>query len=349
MQKKKAYFALLILVVLGLFAYVRYSNKLVDIAPDVMDDRKLSDVPTNTSPIPFEDLTVPYLRTQSFISQLSDLDLVSQNGSYKSYLTSYTSDNLKINGLLTIPDGQKPDNGWPAIVFIHGYIPPTLYKTRGNYEAYVDYLAKNGFVVFKIDLRGHDASEGEAGGAYYSSDYIKDTLNAYAALQSADFIDASKIGLWGHSMAGNVVLRSIAVEESIPAAVIWGGAVYSYEDMQKYGIDDNSYRPPSQDTSRQRRRQALFDAHGQFDPASPFWQKVVPTNYLDNISTAIQLDHAVNDDVVNIGYSRDLFQILQTKGITSELNEYPSGGHNITSPSFEKAMQDTVRFFNTHL
>ncbi len=347
MYKRLVIIALLItiFITIGLiFFYKKYN-----LPSPTGKSTPVEEVKDTVSHMPFEDLTIPYLREQSYISQLADLDLVSQNGSYKSYLTSYTSDSLKINGLLTIPGGQMPDTGWPAIVFIHGYIPPTLYKTRGNYEAYVDYLAKNGFVVFKIDLRGHDASEGEASGAYYSSDYIKDTLNAYSALQSADFVDASKIGLWGHSMAGNVVLRALVVKKNIPAVVIWGGAVYSYKDMQKYGIDDNSYRPPSQDTNRQRKRQELFDAHGQFDPTSQFWQKVVPTNYLDNISTAIQLDHAVNDDVVNIGYSRDLFQILQSKGIASELNEYLSGGHNINSPGFEKAMQDTVRFFNTHL
>ena len=48
----------------------------------------------------------------------------------------------------------------------------------------MDYLAQNGFVVFKIDLRGHGDSEGEPGGGYFGADYVTDTLNAHSALET---------------------------------------------------------------------------------------------------------------------------------------------------------------------
>lgn len=301
------------------------------------------------SPFPFQDMTIPFLRSREYQSSLSELQKVSESSTYTSYLTSYHSDNLKINALLTQPKGEPPATGWPAVIFVHGYIPPTLYRTQEKYTAYVDYLAKNGFVVFKIDLRGHGNSQGEPGGAYYSSDYIIDTLNAYAALEQTPFIDKTKIGLWGHSMAGNVLLRSLAAKPTIPAAVIWAGAVYTYEDMRAFGIDDNSYRPPSNDTNRQRRRQELFNAHGQFSRDSEFWKQVVATNYLHDIKGAIQLHHAVDDSVVNVGYSRGLNQLLDQTSIPHQLYEYSSGGHNITDASFSKAMERTVDFFKTHL
>jgi dipeptidyl aminopeptidase/acylaminoacyl peptidase len=250
---------------------------------------------------------------------------------------------------LTIPKGKTPESGWPAIVFVHGYIPSSTYQTTSNYSSYVDYLSRNGFVVFKIDLRGHGESEGVPGGAYYSSDYIIDTLNAHAALQMADFVNPEKIGLWGHSMAGNVVFRSLVAKQDIPAVVIWAGAVYSYSDFQEYRISDNSWRPPADDSERRRRRQGLFEAHGEFDPESSFWKQVVPTNYLDGVTGAVQLNHAVNDSVVNIGYSRGLGEILESTQLEYELNEYQSGGHNITGAAFNQAMQNTVSFFEKHL
>lgn len=297
----------------------------------------------------FEELTIPYLRSREYISELSELTLLSEELSYKNYLTSYVSDGFKINGLLTIPNGDKPDNGWPAIVFVHGYIPPESYKTTGNYPAYVDYLSKNGFVVFKIDLRGHAESEGEPGGAYYSSDYVIDTLNAYAALQSSDFVDKENIGLWGHSMGGNVVFRAFVAKKEIKAVSIWAGAVYTYSDFMDYSISDNSYRPPSQDSESRRKRNELFETYGDFDPQNEFWMKVVPTNYLGGLSGAIQINHAVDDDVVSVEYTRNLSSILLDTNIKSEINEYPSGGHNISGSSFETAMQDTVDFYNTFL
>lgn len=302
------------------------------------------------TPFPFIELTVPYLREREYKSALGPLETYSHAGSYTSYLTNYDSDGLKVNGLLTIPTGEKPEKGFPAIVFIHGYIPPTLYRTTEKYSDYVDYLARNGFVVFKIDLRGHGDSEGTPGGGYFGSDYIVDALNAYAALQSADFVNPNAIGMWGHSMAGNILLRSQVAKPEIPAIVIWGGAVYSYEDRDKYGINDNSYRPPTTNNNPSRnRRQELMQKHGSPSASSPFWKQVIPTNYLSDIKGAIQLNHAVNDDVVNVGYSRDLTTLLDKTTVPHELWEYPTGGHNIDGASFVQAMEHTVEFFKKYL
>lgn len=331
----------------GSFYYTFYkTDQAKKIAAVVGNSKEMVPSPT---PFPFQEMTIPALRTREYKSTLNERNLYSQNGNYTSYLSSYDSDGFKVNGLLTIPTGETPAGGWPAIVFVHGYIPPSIYTTTGNYADYVDYLARNGYVVFKIDLRGHADSEGEAGGGYYGSDYIVDTLNARAALASSDFVNPNKIGLWGHSMAGNVVSRSLAAQPEIPAIAIWGGAVYTYSDMQKYGIDDNSYRPPSDQNINRNRRQKLNDTYGQFDPKSEFWKQVPMTNYLDGIKGAVSLNHAVDDVVVNIGYSRDLSAILDKTNIPHELNEYPSGGHNINGPAFVAAMQNTVEFYDKYL
>ncbi|EKD62435.1 MAG: Dipeptidylaminopeptidase/acylaminoacyl-peptidase [uncultured bacterium] len=303
--------------------------------------------PVNSISLEFRKITLPYLRERTYESKLGNLEKYSENTQYTSYLTSYNSDGLKINGLITVPSTGSPP--WPAIIFIHGYIPPASYKTTANYNSYVDYLAKNGFVVFKIDLRGHAKSEGVASGAYYSGDYIIDTLNARAALFGADFVDQAKIGLWGHSMAGNIVFRSLVALQDIRAVVIWAGAVYSYEDMQKYRISDNSYQPPPQESERRKKREELRNTHGDFNPTSDFWYQVVPTNYLAGVGGAVQIHHAVDDGVVNIGYSRDLMEILDDTKISHELFEYPSGGHNLTGLSFTTAMQRTVEFFKENL
>jgi len=304
--------------------------------------------PTPT-PVPFVEMTMPYLRGREYQSSLSVPERYEDHTNYISYLTSYDSDGLKINGLLTIPKGNMPENGWPAIVFVHGYIPPTLYKTTERYNSYVDYLARNGYVVLKIDLRGHDGSDGEASGAYYSGDYIVDTLNAYSALQNANFVDSEKVGLWGHSMAGNVVFRSFVAKQDIPVAVIWAGAGYTYTDLRTYRIMDTSYRPPEPDSNRATSRQLLFDTYGTFTENSSFWKQVVPTNYLDGVKGAIMIDHAVNDTVVSIDYSRNLMKILDKTTIPHTLNEFPSGGHNISGATFGPAMQKTVSYFDEYL
>lgn len=311
-------------------------------------DSPASPTPSST-PFPFEELTVPALRAKVYQSQLGERQRLADNGSYTSYLSSFTSDGFKVNGLLTIPDGTMPEGGWPAIIFIHGYIPPNQYQTTTRYVDHVAYLANSGFVVFKIDLRGHGNSEGEPGGGYFGSDYVTDALNARAALQGTDFVNKDLIGFWGHSMAGNVVLRAMAARPEIPASVIWSGAVYTYTDMQEYGIQDNSYTPQPSDSERQRKRQQLRELYGNPTPDSWFWKLVAPANYLADMKGTVQLNHAVNDDVVSIEYSRNLANLMDQAQMPYELKEYSSGGHNITGASFNSAMQNTVNFFKEHL
>ena len=310
---------------------------------------KSSFLSPSPTPFPFQDMTIPYLRSRIYTSSLSELNQATETSTYIGYLTSYDSDGLKINAYLTVPKGDRPQNGWPAIVFVHGYIPPKNYQTLVNYASYVNYLAGRGFVVFKIDLRGHGDSEGEPGGGYYSSDYIIDTLNARAALISSDFVNPSAIGLWGHSMAGNVVSRALAASPEIPAVAIWAGAVYTYSDFSEFTIDDNSYQPPPSDSPSRQRRTQLFNTYCQFDPTSVFWKQVPMTNYLDGITGAISLNHAIDDVVVDIRYSRNLAEILKNASVRYELNEYPSGGHNFVGVSFNQAMQKTVDFFKKEL
>lgn len=268
---------------------------------------------------------------------------------YARYIASYMSEGLKIYGLLTIPFGPVPEGGFKAIVFNHGYIPPASYRTTERYVAYVDALARSGFVVFKIDLRGHGSSEGEPRGSYFSPAYTIDAISALRSLQQLDIIDPDGIGMWGHSMAGNLVLRAMLVEPDIRAGVIWAGAVYSYEDLNRYAISDPSFQRPQQETPGQRRRREIFETYGSPSLEVPYWQAVSLTANIDYLQGPIQLHHALNDDVVNIGYSWDLMAVLQMNNRPYEFYQYEGGGHNISSPYFETAMQRTIAFFREHL
>ncbi len=296
------------------------------------------------------DLTIAALRELTIEGSDIILEQTLANGAnYSRYIASYMSEGNKIYGLLTIPFGDVPEGGFKAIVFNHGYIPPATYVTTERYVAYVDMLALSGFVVFKIDMRGHGDSEGEPMGSYFSPAYMIDAISALRSLQRMDIIDPQGIGMWGHSMAGNLVLRAMLVEPDIQAGVIWAGAVYSYDDFEQYAISDTSFVPPSDETPSRRRSREIFETYGRPNTAEPYWQAVSLTKNIDHLQNPLQLHHAIDDDVVNIGYSRDLAAVLQTSGKTYESYEYDSGGHNIGSPSFDLAMTRTIAFFRAHL
>ena len=344
------------------------STKIQTITPAPLQDTIIPtqrSSPTNTfTPTPTateivfdvgNEITIKYLQDLQIIgSDITFEEELPPRSAYKQHLVSYISEGNKIYGLLTIPTVEPPVNGFKAIIFNHGYIPPSVYRTTERYNAYVDYLAKSGFVVFKIDYRGHGDSEGQPTGSYFSPGYTIDSITALKSLQTLDYIDPNGIGMWGHSMAGNLVLRAMLIEPEIKAGVIWAGAVYSYDDFVKYGIDDNTYRPPAitqdqQSTNNRRGSRAIFDTYGRPDTQLNFWKAVSLTENIDYLSSPIQIHHAEDDSVVNIGYSFDLAVVLQANGKPYEFYTYEGGGHNLASPYFNQAMQRTVEFFRNNL
>ncbi|HUV28801.1 MAG TPA: alpha/beta fold hydrolase, partial [Anaerolineales bacterium] len=279
---------------------------------------------------------------------------LADRSNYHQHLVSYISEGSKIYGLLTIPFGESPEGGFKAIVFNHGYIPPTDYRTTERYIAYVDHLARSGFVVFKIDYRGHGDSQGEPSGSYFSPGYTIDSIAALKSLQMMDIIDPQGIGMWGHSMAGNLVLRAMLIEPDIKAGVILAGAVYSYDDFVEYGITDNTYRPPATPETqggsvRRSRSREIIEEFGLPDTQVDYWQAVSLTENIAYLKSPLQLHHAEDDAVVNIGYSIDLSAVLLENGKEFEFYSYEGGGHNLISPYFNQAIQRTVEFFRNNL
>jgi len=317
--------------------------------------------PTPTENEVFEvgrEITIEYLRDIEISgSEITFEEGLSHASNYSQHLVSYISEGNKIYGLLTIPDGEPPEGGFKAIVFNHGYIPPAAYRTTERYTAYVDHLARSGFVVFKIDYRGHGESEGEPSGSYFSPGYTIDSITALKSLQMMEIIDPQGIGMWGHSMAGNLVLRAMLIEEDIKAGVIWSGAVYSYDDFGKYGITDNTYRPPAtaetpvtpEGSDRRSRTREILEDYGWPDTQVDYWKAVSLTENIEHLNNPLQLHHAEDDPVVNIGYAIDLAAVLQENGKEFELYSYEGGGHNLISPYFNQAIQRTVEFFQNNL
>ena len=140
-----------------------HKNPIPSIKPDFYSHSQQHTFPTPTE-IVFgygKELTIKYLREMEISgSEIVFHERLSPGYNYARHLVSYTSEGNRIFGLLTVPFEEPPEDGFKAIVFNHGYIPPAIYQTTERYAAYVDYLARNGFVVLKIDYRGHGNSEG---------------------------------------------------------------------------------------------------------------------------------------------------------------------------------------------
>jgi dipeptidyl aminopeptidase/acylaminoacyl peptidase len=219
-----------------------------------------------------------------------------------------------------------------------------VYRTTERYIAYVDWLARSGFVVYRIDYRGHDRSEGDPSGAYGSIGYTVDVLNAFSALQRYPQINPEKIGMWGHSMGGYLTLRAMVINPEIKAGVIWAGVVASYPDLLSRWRRRNAAPTPNP----RGWRGSFTELYGSPEENPEFWNGISANSYLGDISGPIQLHHGTADESVPLVFSELLKEQMDAAGKPVELYVYEGDNHNL-SGFFSQAMTRTIEFFNRTL
>jgi dipeptidyl aminopeptidase/acylaminoacyl peptidase len=293
-------------------------------------------------------MTIQAMRTGNYPGSDIVVEAELERGfNYRRYYAWYESEGLRIYGLLTIPDAEMPAGGFPAIVFNHGYIPPEVYRTTERYIAYVDRIASAGYVLFRIDYRGHDRSQGEASGAYGSPGYTIDVLNAVASLQRHPQVNPEKIGMWGHSMGGYLTLRSMVITDDVKVGVIWAGVVASYTDMMYNWRRSGSFTPSPSSRGRGWRTRWL-ELYGPPEQNPEFWSAVSANTYVSDLSGPLQLHHGTLDEDVPLAFSIRLAEEVRAVGGIADLYTYEGDNHNI-SKYFTTAMDRTVAFFDQYL
>ncbi len=315
-----------------------------------------TETPTATvtlSPTPTpHPMTIAAMRAMEYPgSDLVIEETLDPGSNYDRYYVHYLSEGLKIYALLTVPRGEIPATGWPVIIFNHGYIPPTVYRTTERYIAYVDNLARSGYIVLRVDYRGHDRSEGEPTGAYGDPGYTVDVLNAVATMRRFPQADPERIGMWGHSMGGYITLRAMVIDPGIKAGVIWAGVVANYPDMLTRWRRARAFptSTPNPTGVTRRWRQDWTELYGTPEENPEFWASISANTYLADLNgRPIQLHHGTSDGEVPLEFSQILAEQMQAAGQTVELYTYEGDDHNISN-YFSAAMTNTIIFYDTYL
>ncbi|MFN2269282.1 MAG: hypothetical protein ACK2US_00500, partial [Anaerolineae bacterium] len=75
--------------------------------------------PTPTpTPTPTHPLMIEVMREQAYPgSEITIEQTLDPGANYSRYIVSYLSEGLKIYALMTVPNGEKPDSGWPVVIF----------------------------------------------------------------------------------------------------------------------------------------------------------------------------------------------------------------------------------------
>lgn len=126
----------------------------------------------------------------------------------------FKSGGVNCAGDLYIPDDHPPGTRCPALVIGHGF---SMVK-----EGLVDeggYFSRAGFITLAIDYRTFGESEGEPRGQLFPLNQSEDFSNAISYLQTRPDVDPNRIGIWGKSMGGAVVIYTAAVDQRVKAVV----------------------------------------------------------------------------------------------------------------------------------
>lgn len=281
-------------------------------------------------------------------------DVYGENGERRT-LVSYQSDGLTLFGLWVVPEGYGEQTTQRTLVFAHGYHPnPPNYgrledgsnSRPGNYyRGLVDAYVSAGFAVFIPDYRGHNDSEGSefTERALAAHWYTRDVINGVKAIQTNLVADSRQLYIAGHSMGGPIAIRTlIAMPDTFRRASLWSmasdaGPNYWMEQWLK------NHREDSTQTNKPR----LQQMRDELDALNLGVTDLMFQPLLEQITTPLQLQHAVGDASTAIVNSDSTAAHLYLNEQCYLLYRYPSGDHLFQGQEFSDAIERDIQWFTS--
>ncbi len=272
-------------------------------------------------------------------------------------LVSFELDGLTQYALVLRPPGEPPANGWPLLMYNHGFHPdPPRYGKRtadgvddrpGDYYRGVPLsYARAGYVVVVPDYRGHNASEGAAftQRALATYWYVRDVIGAYHAAVHLEGVNPDTVYMAGHSMGGYITQRAlIALGDRLMAASIWST---SGEDVQTYlySVDLGEAALDNSGLAAGERVSKLSAELAQLPEGSEGLRTLA---LLHTLQTPLLIQHAREDEATALWGSLAVASRLRLAGKTFELVIYPGADHLFTGADLEAAIERDLEWFAT--
>lgn len=264
-----------------------------------------------------QNLTVAALSSREYDGgTIKSERVLAQNTNFTRYLISWDSDGLRQYGFANIPTGKQKR---AVVLVLHGYVNPANYRVTTYTTRYADALAQAGYVVLHPNYRGHAPSQGRPDGLFRVP-YALDVLNLLGSLrrqagQKGIFAtaDASRVGMWGHSMGGGITHRVLVVRPNWVKAAVLYGAMSSDERL-------NAERVYTFYTNRER---------GEFEYNTPDrWLRLIsPFYFLKKVTAKISVHHGTSDESVPYAWSVSFCKEMKRLGKDISCSAYTGAPH----------------------
>jgi dipeptidyl-peptidase-4 len=248
-------------------------------------------------------------------------------------------------GKLTADDGQtlhyrlfrpqtlEAGKKYPVIVNVYGGPHAQLVSNRWRERnLYLQYLVQQGYLVFQLDNRGSF----NRGKAFEDPIYKKmgtvevdDQVAGVKWLRKQPFVDAQRIGIYGHSYGGYMSLMGLFKAGDYFQAGVSGAPVTDWALYDTHYTERYMGHPES--NKRGYKASAVFP-------------------YIDGFKGDLLLYHGMADDNVLFTHSTKLMKLLQDQNKSFELMTYPGSKHSMRGKPVRVHLYNTITdFFNRRL
>jgi dipeptidyl-peptidase-4 len=246
-------------------------------------------------------------------------------------------DGLVLDGYIIRPPGFDAGKKYPIINYVYGEPwGQTVQDTwGGSRHLWHLLMTQRGYIVASVDNRGTRAPNGRAwrrslygavgvGGSRDQSDALKAMISRWP------YIDAGRVGIWGHSGGGSMTLNMM----------------FRYPEQYKVGIS----RAPVAD---QRLYDTIYQERysGLLEDYEEGYRQGSPINFVEGLKGNLLLVHGTADDNVHYQGTERLINELVRQNKPFDLMSYPNRSHSLKEREGTQLHLHTLmtNYFDTHL
>lgn len=224
-------------------------------------------------------------------------------------------DGLELDGYIMKPTDFDPSKEYPILFYVYGepWGQTVANRWGGSLYLWHTMLTQQGYIVASIDNRGTKSPRGfDWRRSIYKNLGVVTVRDQYDALQQMlerwDFIDESRVGIWGHSGGGSQTLNALF---RYPDSYHMGMALAPVPDLTLY------------DTIYQERYSGLLPESAER------YKETSAITHAENLKGELLLVHGTGDDNVHFQGSERLVNELIKHGKQFEFFAYPNRSHGI--------------------
>ncbi|MFL6658243.1 MAG: alpha/beta fold hydrolase [Massilia sp.] len=248
------------------------------------------------------------------------------------YGTLKANDGQDLYYSIVKPAGFKAGKRYPVFLSTYGG-PHSQHVSRKWGNDFDQYMAQQGYVVFRLDNRGSSRRERKFTDAIYANmgqHEVEDQLTGIDWLGKQSFVDRKRIGVFGWSYGGFMSLRLLAggsdrIAAGVSVAPVTDWALYDTHYTERYMGGTPKSNPQA------------YASGGVF-------------SHLDGLKSPLLLVHGMADDNVLFTNSTRLMDDLVNRGVQFDLMTYPGAKHGISSRAGKRHVYGLIAaYFDKHL